>query len=410
MITFDCPRCGEKVRVAENLAGTRTLCPECGHTILVPEPEGSVTERPPRLVEPDSPAERPARKKGSRRWGLILGIAALLLLLIGGGVLVAWKFLMPSGLTDELTYVPDNFDYIASVNVRTVLTSDLFQTLKKDIDEGFPDFDNEMKRVEKEFGIGVADIDRATVAGLYPRPHDRSEPEWVVVLKTRSAFELRDLFKGERFQNYEDNKVGSQTVRVFERGRLAVCVADKKTILLSSRPDALQRVLRREKKAEIAPGMQEAMKKADFTQAATFVMNSRDFRKDWLRDEDFRRDIARSFQGMIDAEGLFELMDTAIVQLRLGSKVELDAQLLGKDTKVSFSASIKTQTLLALWKGQKPDPTGAPFRFGGGGTTKKAGGFGSTGKAEWPRDTFKETWPPPGSTKPAFSTGKSTFK
>ncbi len=369
MIVFGCPGCAKKFQAKEEFAGRRTRCPDCGREFLVPTPgQGEVqAAAPPRFPavrppdpDPDvrEPEAEPVRghrrraplKKSARKKILLISGAVLLGLFLTGGLVagVYWLFFRPVGLTNELLYVPDNFEYIASLNVSGVQSSELYVSLKREIDERKPDLERELQKLENDLGLKLTEIERVTVAGLFPRPGERSGPEFVVVVKTKRPVELRELFKGPAFAEFQDRKVGEHTVRLYDPQRMAVCALPNRTILFSSHVETLSRVLKRDRKADVSEGMQEAMNKTDFTQALAVSISTRDLRRDLMRDREFRNDMARSFGSVIEPEKLLELTDMTVMHIRLGSKVEVEAKVLGKDTEVVFKVSVKTSALIGL--------------------------------------------------------------
>jgi hypothetical protein len=146
-------------------------------------------------------------------------------------------------------------------------------------------------------------------------------------------------------------------------------VPERKTILLGEY-ETMKKILRRDKKAELSPGMQEAMKKANFSRFGTLAFSTRNLWKDVLRDKGVRRDFEHAFGNVIDPERLLQLLDMGVMHVRMGSTFEVQAEILGKDTKAAFNVSVKTETLMALWtKGEYvPDerpwstPTTRPAR------------------------------------------------
>jgi hypothetical protein len=386
-IEFTCP-CGSHLRVNDTLAGRQVKCPRCGNATAVPDssvaheacglPE--LAEAPARRESPgyrstpmrvtppgdeftateeeaSSPDLRPAppRVKKSRRLVLFLSCGVLLvfllvLLAVGGGL--AWYFfLRPAGMSDELTYLPDNFEYVASAKVSTILGSEYYTALKKELDSSNPELETQLRTMEKQFGVDRNNIDRVTVAGRIPRPKEHGDPEFMVVVKALKKIDLGDLFKDD--PKFEDSDIGKYKMRIFTTKKMAVCVPDSKTILFSS-PEMMTRVLRRDKKADMTQGMKDAMKSADFSEAAAAVFSVQDFWKDTLRESDPSNAL---FGGAISPEQLTQFADHGFIQFRLGSKVEMEAQLLGTDSKVMYSFSIKTKTLIDLINtSSKPKP------------------------------------------------------
>jgi hypothetical protein len=292
--------------------------------------------------------QRPVRKSRRLLWAALL--VFLTMLLVGSGGLAWYFFLRPAGLTDELAYMPDNVEWIASARVATILESDFYKSLKKEIDDNNPDFDRELKDMEKDLGLELKDIERVTAGGLFPQKggaDTERDMQIVVVIKTKKKVALDDLFKGERYREYHDSKPNSYTLRAYSGERLAVCVPDSKTIVLGEEL-TLRGVLVRLDKVKMTKGMENAMKHADFTDAAAVAFDLEDLLKNSVRDNPRGLDLPPELNSTIDAEKLTRFMEGGIVQLRLGSQVALEVQIFGQDSQATMSFAIKTTALIEL--------------------------------------------------------------
>ena len=368
MIQFACPKCRSLAQVEDHRAGTDYVCHSCGqqsrlpigttstlpvHTNPLPSSGGTMHDVPPSDL----------RRRGifaNRK--ILIGIAVSVTLLIAGG-LIWWFMFSGPGLTDELTYLPDNFEYIASIKISSVVSSDGFKAVRKELEAAIPDFKGSWEKLEKGIGVDAADIQRVTVAGVFPRPRirsDREEPDYLFVLKTRTSVKASDLFKEMELD--QESKVGSFTIYESPRRHpMAMCLPDGHTILLGN-AETLRSVLKRGKKAEVSPGMQAAMKRVDFAEAAVLAVNTHDFGK----DKEVQRELSRAFDGFVDGERLLQMAETMTVQVKVGSKVEVEATLYGKDTKAILTITVKSDTLAGLPRRSlmfRGSPTTAPARF-----------------------------------------------
>jgi hypothetical protein len=388
-IDFHCS-CGAHLRVAERSANKMVLCPRCGVSSVVPEPKRTETDddledsaaepakrhfspRRERIAVPDEPVfdaeiaeeqeEEPAGRRSRAvampvrrsRWMLWVALIVFVLMLLTGSGGLAWHFFIRTpGLTDELTYMPDNFEWIGSARVSVIVQSDLYKSLKKEVDASNPEFDRSLKEVEKDLGVALADIDRLTAGGVFPRNQasaqrpssDQEEFPFILVIKMNRKVEMGDLFHGEGYREHEDTKVGSYSVRVFKSKKMALCVPDSKTIVLGP-PETLKQVLQRGKKADMTQSMKDAMKQADFRDALVMAFNFRDLIRDSLRNAP-RDLLPQELGSAVAAEKLTHFWDSGIVVMRLGSNAELEVQIIGKDSKMTFSFSVKTATLTDL--------------------------------------------------------------
>src|SRR4051812_30997838 len=55
-IRFTCPACGQKLSVAERLAGNRLECPHCKQSLIVPQPPATPPEQTPVEDKPQTNA------------------------------------------------------------------------------------------------------------------------------------------------------------------------------------------------------------------------------------------------------------------------------------------------------------------------------------------------------------------
>jgi hypothetical protein len=239
--------------------------------------------------------------------------------------------------------MPDDFEFFASINVAAVAKADFYQSVVQEVAKTFPDAEGKIKQFEKDLGLSLSDISRVSMGMVFPRRDLAGPPDIMLVIKTRRPVAVAELCNGHQFGQAHESKIGSFTVRQFSDS--AVCVPDSKTVLVGP-ADMMARILKRDKKASISAGMQEAMKKADYKAAMTVAITMRDLWKEALKGTNLRQELQRDAN--LDPELLTQLFDMSIMHIRIGSNVEIEAQVLGTDFKGVYSVSIKATTLANL--------------------------------------------------------------
>jgi hypothetical protein len=179
MVRFSCT-CGKVMQAKAEFAGRSTRCPACQSTLTIPEtgeatagPTGIRADRPAGKPTADvdedadgdeAPVRRPGRKgrKSQRKspW-LWVGLAAGLLLLIGGGI-GAFFWLRGGKVAGEFALVPDDAAMFVSARVGDLWNLDLTKRLLKEapVPPGQGDL---AAQAEQKLGIAPTDVERATM-------------------------------------------------------------------------------------------------------------------------------------------------------------------------------------------------------------------------------------------------------
>src|SRR5262249_52872828 len=144
-----------------------------------PSPPRAAAARPPKEAPPpdevDSGEEagaeepRPRRKGAKKRKNRTLlfvglGCGALLLLTCLGGVgggLLWWYLSSPIG--DEMPYLPNSCEYVASIRVDQLLASGAFKQVENEV----PQLKQALAggEAEKEIGLALSNVERVVVGG-----------------------------------------------------------------------------------------------------------------------------------------------------------------------------------------------------------------------------------------------------
>ncbi len=377
-IAFSCSGCANVLRVADTMAGRRGKCPQCGAINLVP-PAGRIQSAtpPPRsaaktvsrkvkpveeeVLDPEEIADgegeeveaRPKKsKKGKKRNKR--RSPALLISLIGGGVAflfmccggfggLAWWMFFSDSLGDELKYMPNNSQYIASVRVEELLKSDVFKELRRET----PELDKQMTAgMNKEMGLAMEDIEQMVTGGSGPK-------DMIVVVRSKKALNAADLRSKNKNGTYTETKVGKYVMQESQGvGSPAFCVVDKKLLVLGDK-EAVRSVLTRDKKPEFSKNMQAAMKKVDFSKTIAVAADIKSGTgKANVRPGDamqFLGGNANMFSGMDKAEAL-------AFQAKIGSDVRLDLTILCQDAKSAEDMKKVIDGFLVLGRSNKQMP------------------------------------------------------
>jgi hypothetical protein len=280
-IAFQCSGCGTTLKVPDTMAGRRGKCPKCATVNLIPGAGGQVQAAPPKpkasaarpakpAPEPDVPDEEGAeeaapeprpRRKGKKRRSrtmLLVGLGcggALLLLCMGVGAGVGIWWYMSSPIGDELTYMPNNCEILASIRVDQLLASDAYKQVEREV----PQLKQAIAggEAEKEIGLQLSNIERVVVGGTMG---NREQP--IVAVRTKQAVKADDLVAKIKGKSFTNKKVGSYTL--YEAGADGFCVVSNKLVLFGP-SGGVQAVLSRNKKPTFSAGLSAAMKEADFS-------------------------------------------------------------------------------------------------------------------------------------------------
>ncbi len=191
-VQMRCDACGKELKTRAEYAGRQIACPGCNTTLTVPgaavlpplpaPPPMPVSSRTPSVLPADDaeePTPRRRRPAPQRRVWPWVAAAAALLLLVGGGLAV-WYFALRDSTPADLRLVPADAQGFAAVRVADVWKSD---DMKKMLTMMPPDMRSSITEKENEFGMSVADIERATVV-----TNDLSDNTsfWVIFLFSKS--------------------------------------------------------------------------------------------------------------------------------------------------------------------------------------------------------------------------------
>ena len=387
-IGFVCPTCKTLMNVPVDLAGTEVNCFKCGQRLHIPSPEqnkpilaqlldtedgipgetdsssssqfASGPPPPPLaqlIADPISLEENRSSRKFPKKYVIVPLVLACIGVMVWATVLLLKPLLGGPGLSDELRYLPDDTRAIVSVDVRTLLTSSaskkVFKSwqdaLKTRAAEAVAEIEDIESNVEKATGLALNDFIRVTVAVTV----EKNQPEMpIFVVKVDNANRLK--IKGKTYDpqtnklawkapEVEDETVGKFTLKKFTREegspeQLSFCIVNDRTIVFGP-IRVVRAILRRERDAELAPGMKEAMSQLDFSQAIGVAVSHKDLRsRDTIFFDHLLQDnIPPKIRDMLPTDlrdkfqGLSDGLVTESAQLRIGSQFEVQATLTYKE-------------------------------------------------------------------------------
>ena len=195
----------------------------------------------------------------------------------GGGVSAA-----ATGVSGPMRYLPNDCLLVATANIDELMSSSLYQQMKKDL----PSLEDGERNLEQEIGIAPSNISRITLAVGGKANSNDAVVVLAIGLKTAiSAADVKSKNKVQPYQKdvkYEETQVGSVTL--FEEtyrlagkaGRehgTAFCMPESTLIVECSKLDVLKKVVERGKPPDFSEAMQNAMSETDFSKTLAFAVN-----------------------------------------------------------------------------------------------------------------------------------------
>jgi DNA-directed RNA polymerase subunit RPC12/RpoP len=184
-LRFQCLHCGKVMKTRPEYAGQQVNCPACAATLTVPGGAVSATLPPP--IPSGMAPMRPSHPTAARRrvWPWVAGVAALLLL-VGGGLAV-WYFLIRDATPADLRLVPADAQAFISVRVADIWKSD---DLKKVLDALPAEVRKTISAQEDKAGLTLGDCERVTVV-IGDASDDPPMCMWVIFLTSKAYDEKK---------------------------------------------------------------------------------------------------------------------------------------------------------------------------------------------------------------------------
>jgi hypothetical protein len=350
MIRFACA-CGKLLQAREEYAGRMTRCPKCGEAMEIPGADAEADSEPRERIQAARPApKRPAaqrddddevdrsrsrrrpaarrddddedyeeevgRKRSPRRrrakWPWLVAGGVLLLLLVGGGGVGAWLLLRGGGAAADLALVPSNAQGFVTIRVADVWKTDLVQKGVEQAKQqaGGMDFVAEM---QKETGMGPADIERATLAFMDAQNPDNA---FGILLASRPYDRSKILGPSPREKKHQNK---SYQLVTKDRQPVAFHFASDK-ILVVGPEQGVQSCLGALAGKRTGGPLDDALKTAGGAHHLVGAFTPRPEQVQRVRAEMSKNPMAAPYQGLLDVR-----CATAVVDL--GNTLNLDAAL-----------------------------------------------------------------------------------
>jgi hypothetical protein len=297
----------------------------------------------------------PSGKIEKRCHRLLPFLAALLCFCVICGVIVgAILWFTP---IDSLKYAPDGCRCVMVINIDQVENTEAFETLKESpalrtyfIEAGRMVMDDpfECKALEQ---AGIAQLVYAggdsiawsvlgDVSGL-------NRDEMVIVLKTRRDITAGDLLHDTSMKGpFAASNVNGYTINEGADG--AFCVVDKRRLVIA-RAATLREILTRGKQPDLSDNLKAALKKADFSKAFAFAIDT----EDSARNSPYVKGMEAMELRWVAVEGAFDQdIDLSII---IQSKSAQGAKEVKKTVDELTNATKLSLTLARATGEEKPD-------------------------------------------------------
>ncbi len=362
-INVNCPQCNMRLAIPEEIiqGGRSVKCPQCQNVFKPQAAPGVSAPPPPQMMAPPPPPSMPAPSMppGSegfetppapagpsrlqpiydkyqnltpqqKKYGTIGGgVAAFLVLVMVWWCAGIWPFGGSYSVSNDFYYAPDKAQEIESVNFRALMSTDIWKKaiahddFAKFVKARDADSDGKIEKlIKSRYGIELPDLERIT--SISTKVSDLTEEERtqgkspaktqeVVIVHCRNANKIDPESLHYKYKNKQD-KVGSfekvYTVEGDDDRRRAICIVDNYTLVLSDFT-TLKEVLKRGKRAEMEPGLSDAIALCDFSAAFVIASSVRGLRLNQFKDK-------KELQELQDHEIRMIRVDSARISIEAG--------------------------------------------------------------------------------------------
>jgi hypothetical protein len=270
--------------------------------------------------------------------GGVAGVMLMVAMVWGGYKL----FFGPSGLGDEVQYLPSNCQTVISLRPEQILSNDAFKELKKELVADDKDPELEM---EKLAGIPLSNMQQVVI-GIAAT--DSSQPEVVFVIKTLKPVTADDIAKTKKVGiTPQETKV--RNISVYEVFGMAWCLPDTKVVLFG-KSDTLKKVLERNKAAELSEGLRATFKYVDFSKSIAVAMDSKEL---YAKVKEASKKNGMDLDQVFDKVGIANPMgdiDGGTYQIEFGKDIKVQSVTICKDAKTAEDMKVIGDGMATLLK------------------------------------------------------------
>ena len=255
-VQVECPSCGKLLRAKSKYAGRVIRCSGCGQPMRLPDeiatskvarpeeiaaPARSEAETPSEVEPEPEPPAAPAPSGGiepfpisGRAIAWIIGGTVGGLLVLGAIAVVLLLLFMGAGAGAFRSYMLDDADMMAHLDVATVLQSALWEKVKT---MGGRDFARGMEEMTKATGLTLEDIQDVWLAGSVDRER------MLLLVTTTGSVDLKEVFE-KKLEREPEEEDGVVFYDVPGGPRMSAHLVDSQTVLIGRRDDLLKGVKR----------------------------------------------------------------------------------------------------------------------------------------------------------------------
>ena len=312
---IQCPTCQTQLSIGESMSGQQVRCPKCSTILAVGAlpPNGAVAapagakSRPPAAaaapraqpkpaaaksvagVKKTAPArapqstevvdlpvydEKPQPRGSGSRFGFFL---IVFVVGIGGGGAAAYYGFpyvfktgksssspststeaAPKPLPDDLVFMPDHCQLLASATVPKLFASTMYKEELKRLDITLEKSD--IEAVFRLTGVLPDEIERLTFGAVLTDGTDPTKkPEWILVVRSSKPPRVDDLKTGTGETDAQPVTIGKQTIyRTSFGGAVFIPVERERTVVLGSSANVLKSVINRDGPTSLPEGLKAA--------------------------------------------------------------------------------------------------------------------------------------------------------
>jgi hypothetical protein len=291
------------------------------------------------------PAPGGSRFQVSRKMLVMSGAGVLGLVLMVAVVWGGYKLIFgPSGLGDEVKYLPDHCQTIVSVRPDQILGSDAYKDIKREIAAADKSSSDWEKDVEEATGIAPSNVQQVVIGVAAT---DSSVPDAIFIVKTNQPVAVDDIKSKKKGITPQETKV--RDITVYDVYGTGWCVPETKRVVFG-KAETLKKILERNKSAELSDGLRIALKYADFSKAVTMAMDSKEM---YAKLKEANKKNGMDLDQVFDKIGIANPMgdiDGGAYQIDVGKDIKIQSVMLCKDAKTAEDMKVISDGFATFFK------------------------------------------------------------